>query len=135
MAGKVWQPGNAKKFARAAKLGTRYYTVNDHALNLGPYEDAQTYSEHVFTRHAPLTGSKMTDGGTSATRLCQLFGPVYDSPPRGLRNLDGPSPQVAGPLPAGYEGVLDEDEIRGLEKLNGRSLPPKLRRALNAHRP
>ena len=134
MAGKTWQPGNAKKFAKNAELGKPYYYVNTHARNLGGYEDTHTYSEIVFDYRRPFTGTPAS-GSMDAVQLCQNFGPVYDSPPKGLRNLDGPSPQVAGPLPAGYEGVLDEDELRGLEKLNGRSIPPRLRRGLNAHRP
>jgi hypothetical protein len=83
----------------------------------------------------PVHRHSLASGSMDAVQLCQNHGPVYEKPPAGMRNVAGPGPQVAGPLPAGYEGVLDEDELRGLEKLNGRSIPPKLRRALNAHRP
>jgi hypothetical protein len=114
---KTWSPGDAKRFARQAQLGKTYYTVNSHARNLGPYEDTHTYSEHVFTARRPFTNTPCS-GSVDAVTLCQNFGPVYEQPPAGLRNMAGPAPQVAGPLPHGYEGVLDEAEIRGLEKRN-----------------
>lgn len=126
---KCWQPNQAKKFAREVKLNTPYYTVNNMATNLAPWGDAQTYSVHVFTGHSGFTGSPTTDGGTAAVGLCQRQGPVYDAPPSGLRNIAGPAPQVAGPLPAGYEGVLDEDEIRGLEKRVRDGSDPRTRRS------
>lgn len=131
---KTWSPNQAKKFAKEAQLGKTYYTVNAHARNLGAYEDTHTYSEHRFTARRPFTGTPCTDGSTDAVTLCQRFGPVYEQPPRGLRNLADPAPQVAGPLPHGYEGVLDEDELRGLEKLQRGSIHPRLRRDLNARR-
>jgi len=126
---KCWQPNQASKFAKEVKLGKPYYTVNDMATNLAPWGDAQTYSVHVFTERSSFTARPMTDGGTSAVGLCQRQGPVYDAPPRGLRNIAGPAPQVAGPLPAGYEGVLDEDEIRGLEKRVRDGSDPRTRRS------
>ncbi|MFM9589866.1 hypothetical protein ACKI1J_14915 [Streptomyces scabiei] len=132
---KSWKPSEAKKFAKHAQLGKTYYVIYDMATNLAPYEDAKTYSEFTFTRRAPFTGNLMTDGGTSAEGLCLRYGPVYDAPPQGLRNIAGPAPQVAGPLGGDYEGILDEAELRGLDKLNGRNLPAKLRRPLNARRP
>lgn len=130
---KCWPPDKAKKFARELKLNTPYYTVNDHAANLGPYEDSQTYSVHVFTSHSGFTGVPMS-GSVSAVGLCQRQGPVYDTPPRGLRNIAGPAPQVAGPLPQGYEGVLDEAEIRGLEKQVRDGSNPRTRRPLGPWR-
>jgi hypothetical protein len=131
---KSWSPRDAKKFAREARLNTTYYTINEHATNLGSYEDKRTYSAHTFTRHAPITRNPMTDGGTSAEGLCLRYGPVYDTPPTGLRNLAGPAPQVAGPLGGNYEGVLDEAELRGLEKQIHNGSDPKKRRSLGGWR-
>lgn len=131
---KCWQPNQASKFAKEVKLDKPYYTVNEMATNLAPWGDAKTYSVHVFTEHSFLTGQKMTDGGTSAVGLCQRQGPVYDTPPRGLRNIAGPLPQVAGPLPAGYEGVLDEAEIRSLEKQVRDGSDPRTRRPMRSWR-
>lgn len=130
---KVWQPNEAKKFAKQAKRGKTYFVVHNMATNLAPYEDAQTYSEVRFTRNLPLTGNLATEGGTSAIRMCQVYGPVYEEPPTGangrpLRKLAGPAPQVSGPLPNGYEGVLDEAELRGLEKQVAQGSDPKKRR-------
>ena len=125
---KCWKPSEAKKFARQAQLGKTYYVAYDMATNLAPYEDKQTYSAFTLTRRAPLTGNLMTDGGTSAEGLCLRHGPVYDAPPQGLRNIAGPAPQVAGPLGGNYEGVLDEAELRGLEKQVAQGSDPKKRR-------
>ncbi|MFD8771416.1 hypothetical protein [Streptomyces sp. NPDC056723] len=131
---KTWKPGDAKRFARQVELGRTYYYVQAHATNLGAYEDSHTYSKIVFDKRSPITGNPMS-GSLSAAGLCQRYGPVYEEPPAGLRDIAGPAPQVAGPLPAGYEGILDEAELRGLDKHNSRSLPPNVRRALNARRP
>ncbi|WP_405558987.1 hypothetical protein OHV08_34040 [Streptomyces canus] len=113
---KTWKPSDAKRFCRELKLGQAYYYVNTHDTKRNPYEDSKTYSEVVFTGHLPFTNSPCTDGGYSAHTLCQNFGPMYDAPPRGLRNLDGPAPQVGAPLGNDYTGILDEAEIRGLDK-------------------
>jgi hypothetical protein len=134
MSGKVWKPGQSKQFARSVVLGKPYYTINTHALNLGAYEDENTYTVTVFTTRSVITGSPMS-GSESAAGLCLRHGPVHEEPPVGIRPIAGPAPQVAGPLPAGYEGILDEAELRGLDKLNRRSLPPNVRRALDARRP
>lgn len=131
---KCWDSRQANKFAKELKLNTAYYTVNNHATNLGPYEDSQTYSVHVFTERSFITGQPMTDGGTAAVGLCQRQGPVYDAPPRGLRNIAGPAPQVAGPLPRDYEGVLDEAELKGLEKQVRNGSNPRTRRPLGSWR-
>lgn len=113
---KTWKPSEAKKFARELKLGQSYYVVYKMATNLAPYEDPKTYSEFVFTGRLPFTGNPCTDGGYSAHTLCQTLGPVYDTPPRGMRNIADPPRQYAGPVPEGYSAYLDEAEIRGLEK-------------------
>lgn len=124
---KCWQPGQAKKFAKEIKLNTPYYTVNNMATNLAPWEDSQTYSVHVFTEHSLFTSQKMTAGGTSAIGLCQRQGPVYDAPPRGLRNIAGPAPQVGAPLGDNHSAYLDEAEIRGLEKRVRNGSDPRTR--------
>lgn len=126
---KVWKPGDAKKFARQVELGKPYYIAYSVATNLAPYEDSRLYSEIVFTKRSPITGNPMS-GSISAAGLCQRFGPVYDQPPAGLRSVASPGPQVAGPLPAGYEGVLDEAELRGLEKQVRDGNDPRNRRRL-----
>ena len=113
---RTWKPSDATRFCRDVQLGKPYYYVQNMATNIAPYEDSKTYSEVVFTDYLPFTKNPCTEYGASAHTLCQNFGPMYDAPPRGLRNLDGPAPQVAGPLGNDYSGILDEAEIRGLEK-------------------
>lgn len=131
---KTWEPRDAKRFAREVELNRPYYIVYTHALNLGPYEDAQTYSEIVFTARSPITGSALTDG-QSARGICERFGPVYDAPPRGLRNIADPAPQVAGPLPQDYSAPLDEVELRGIAKHLAGASDPRRRRSPNSRRP
>ncbi|MEH0552566.1 hypothetical protein [Streptomyces sp. B21-101] len=125
---KTWKPGDSKRFARDVKLGQRYYTVAKVARNIAPYEDPYLASTYVFTSRLPLTGTPCTDSGYSAETLCRQFGPVYDAPPAGIRNVADAPRQVAGPLPKGYEAVLDEAEIRGLEKQVRDGSDPKKRR-------
>ena len=125
---KTWKPGDSKRFARELKLGQRYYTVAKVARNIAPYEDPYLATTHVFTGRLPLTGSPCTASGYSAVDLCRLHGPVYDTPPAGIRNVAAPAPQVAGPLPKGYTAVLDEAELSGLEKQVAQSSDPKKRR-------
>ncbi|MFB7707919.1 hypothetical protein ACWCRC_38920 [Streptomyces sp. NPDC001940] len=134
MPGKVWKPSQSKQFARSVVLGKPYYTINSHARNLGAYEDENTYSVTVFTSRSVITGSPMS-GSESAAGLCLRHGPVHEQPPVGVRPIAGPAPQVGGPLPDNYEGILDPAELRGLDKRNSQSLPPNVRRALNARRP
>lgn len=128
MAGRTWQPRDSKKFARQAQLGKSYYVVLNIARRVAPYEDAQLYSEYTFTGRLPFTGNACTSSGYSAEDICRLYGPVYEDRPAGLRNVAAPAPQVAGPLPKGYVGHLDEAEIRGLEKQVAQSSDPQKRR-------
>lgn len=128
MAGKTWKPGDWKKFAKQAEFGKPYYVLHDIATNLKPWEDSQLCSVHVFTGYAPLTANKRTDDGTTAGALCRNQGPVYDTPPPGIRNMATPPPQVAGPMGSNdYEGVLDEAEIRGMEKRVREASDPRTR--------
>jgi hypothetical protein len=131
---KTWSTGQAKKFARELKFNTPYYFVYNIAQNIAPYEDAQLYSEVVFTRHAPFTGNPMTADGTSAVQLCQVYGPIHEQPPAGMRNVATPGPQVGSPLGDNYEGFLDEAELRGLEKLAARTSSPRARRSPSSWR-
>lgn len=114
---KCWQKHQAKKFARELELGRSYYIVKNLSTKNAPYEDPKVYAEYVFTGHLPFTANPCTENGYSAASLCQLFGPVYDAPPRGMRNIADPAPQVAAPLGSNdYRGYLDDAEISGLEK-------------------
>lgn len=135
MAGKCWQPSDWKKFEKQAQMGRPYYVVRAQATNRAPYEDAALYDEYVFTERAPLTGSKTTANlGTTAGQLCRLMGPVYEEKPN-LRRMGSPGPQVAGPLGSNdYEGVLDEAELRGLEKQAAQGSDPRTRRRLGGWR-
>lgn len=131
MAGKTWEPTKrgARDLNKHIRKGTVVYTVADQATNLAPYEDAQLYTEHVFTWCSPVTGHWMT-GHLSAQGLLAQSGTVYERPPGGMRNLAAPAPQVGAPLGGNYEGVLDEAELRGLEKHVGQGSDPRTRRKL-----
>jgi len=128
MAGKSWDPGQAGKFCRQLKLGHSYWVVLKMATNVAPYEDPETCREFVFTKRLWGTGNPCTADGYSAHTVCQNFGPVYEDKPRGVRNIAGPAPQVSAPLGGNYEGILDEAEIRGLEKQVRQGSNPRTRR-------
>ncbi|MET9150039.1 hypothetical protein ABZX82_01970 [Streptomyces griseoflavus] len=125
---KSWSAAQAKKFAKEVRLNTPYYFVYDIARNRAPYEDAQLYSEVVFTGRAAFTGNPCTDSGYSAHTLCLNYGPIYDAPPAGMRNVAGPGPQVGAPLGEDHFAPLDEAEIRGMEKLARQGSVPGARR-------
>ncbi|MFD4547255.1 hypothetical protein [Streptomyces sp. NPDC058466] len=127
MAGKTWNCGEAKKFARQVQLGKSYYYVYKIATNLAPYEDSKLYSEIVFTSRRPFTGTPSA-GSMDAVSLCQNHGPVYENPPRGMRNIADPAPQVGAPLGNDYTAHLDEAEIRGLGKRVRDASDPRTRR-------
>jgi hypothetical protein len=130
---KTWSPGDAKKFARQVQLGKSYYVAMKIAQNLSPYEDSKLYSEIVFTARRPITHTPCA-GSMDAVSLCQNYGPVYEQPPAGMRNIAGPGRQVAGPVPQGYEGVLDEVELRGLGKQVAQGSDPRKRGPLGSWR-
>lgn len=115
---KSWNRHQAKKFARELKLGQSYYVVLNVAQNIAPYEDSQLYSESVFTGRLPFTGTPCTEYGSAATTWCQNSGPVYDAPPKGLRNIATPGPQVAGPLAGDEHREFNAYEIERAEKQN-----------------
>jgi hypothetical protein len=129
MAGRTWQPGKrgARDLNNWLSKGKTVYTVRKVADAYQSYEDARLYSAHTFDRRSMVTGEWMT-GHLSASGLLAQEGTVYEKPPAGVRNIADPAPQVAGPLPRGYRGVLDEAELRGLEKQVADSSDPKERR-------
>lgn len=124
---KTWQPHQSKQFARQMKLNTPYYVVLKVARNLAPYEDSKLYSEYVFTGRRPLTGTPYC-GSMDAESLCRLYGPVYEQPPAGIRNVAGPGPQVDAPLGDDHSAYLDEAEIRAMEKYAAQGGDPRARR-------
>ncbi|MDH6448210.1 hypothetical protein M2155_000618 [Streptomyces sp. SAI-119] len=131
---RTWQRNQAKQFAKQVELGRPYYVVYDMATNLAPYEDSKTYSEYVFDSRSRLTGLPMT-GHMSAVAFCQNYGPVHEAPPRGMRNIADEPRQYAGPLGNGdYSGILDESEIRGLEKHVRSGSDPHTRPGGKAHK-
>jgi hypothetical protein len=114
---KTWKPGEEKRFARELVLGRTYYTVVNIATNMAPYEDSKLYSEYVFTKRMPITGTPCTEGGFSAVTLLRQFGPIHDTPPRGMRNIADRAPQVPDPVGNVDDYArLDEVELRGLGK-------------------
>ncbi|MFF7329683.1 hypothetical protein [Streptomyces sp. NPDC008150] len=130
MPGRTWEPTKkgAKQLNAALREGMTVYTVRNVTRALAPYEDPQLYSAHTFDWCSPVTGHWMA-GHLSAAGLLGQEGTVYENPPRGMRDIATPGPQVAGPLGNGdYEGVLDEAELRGLEKQAAQGSNPRARR-------
>ncbi|MET7688000.1 hypothetical protein ABZT06_08465 [Streptomyces sp. NPDC005483] len=124
---KTWQPHQSKQFARDLELGRTYYYVNTHDTKHNPYEDRHTYGEIVFTDRLWPTNNPCTEGGQSAATFCLNFGPMHEAPPRNMRNLAGPAPQVAGPVPPGYSAKLDSAELLALQASVARGSDPHTR--------
>lgn len=125
---------DAKKAARDARKGQKLYVIKAVAQNLAPYEDSHLYDEYTVTHRQAITGGWMISGSLSVEGLVLRDGPVFTDKPVGVRGVHQPGPQVAGPLPAGYEGVLDEAELRGLEKQVRDGSDPKNRRPIRSWR-
>ncbi|NED75361.1 hypothetical protein G3I51_24160 [Streptomyces sp. SID9944] len=133
---KQWNCSQDKKFARELTFGKTYWVISDIATNLAPFEDAQMCRSYVFTERAPFTGTPMTADGVTARDLCRNRGPVYDTRPPGMRAFGEPLSRVAAPLGSNdYEGVLDEAELRGLEKRVRDGSHPHKRRPAGNWRP
>ncbi|MEU1071905.1 MULTISPECIES: hypothetical protein [unclassified Streptomyces] len=124
---------DAKKASRELKKGDTFYVILDVADRVAPYEDRQLYSEYTVTGDHPLLGGAMV-GGQSVEGIVLRDGPIQTRPPKGLRNVASPGPQVAGPLGSDYEGILDEAELRGLDKRVRQSSDPQTRRRLGSWR-
>ena len=137
MPGKTWT--NSRRDVRALtdhinRGGKTVYTVSAVSRRVAPYEDSRLYERHVFDSRSPITGHWMT-GHLSVQGLLNQYGTVYEQPPRGVRGLHEPAPQVAGPLGSNdYEGYLDEAELRGLEKHVAQGSNPRTRRPLGSWR-
>ncbi|MEV0779198.1 hypothetical protein [Streptomyces sp. NPDC050428] len=125
---------DARELSRTARKGDKLYVILDIANERIPYEASRLYSEYTVTHDHPLLGGAMISGSLSVEGLVLRNGPVYTQPPKGIRNIADPGPQVCGPLPDGYEGVLDEAEIRGLEKQVADGSDPRKRRSLRGWR-
>lgn len=96
----------AKKAARDVRKGQKLYIVRKVARNIAPYEDAALYDQYTVSYRHPITGGWMISGSLSVEGLVLRDGPVYTSPPKGLRNIAAPGPQVAGPDP---QKVADDE--------------------------
>lgn len=120
MAGRTWEPTRkgARDLNRWLSKGTTVYTISAQATNRAPYEDPHTFNARTFERRSPITGEWMT-GHLSVSGLLAQEGTVYEQPPAGIRETGSPGRQYGPPLGDNYKGVLDEDEIRGLEKQAG----------------
>ncbi|AWT42577.1 MULTISPECIES: hypothetical protein [Streptomyces] len=124
---KTWKPGEERRFTREIELNRPYYIVYSIAQNMAPWEDAQLYSEIVFTKRLPFTRTPCTAHGAAADHILRTHGPVHDTPPRGMRNIADAARSVGAPLGSNYRGILDEAELRGLEKLAAQTSNPRTR--------
>lgn len=124
---------DAKRASRELKKGDIFFIVLDVAQNLAPYEDGQLYSEYTVTGTHPLLGGAMV-GGQAVEGIVMRDGPISTSPPKGIRNVAAPGPQVAAPLGSDYEAFLDDAELRGLEKHVAQSNDPRKRRGSGSWR-
>lgn len=92
---KTWTCAQAKKFCRELELGKPYYLIRETGRVFQPFDDPYYAVTVTFTDRLPFTNNPCTANGYSAEQLCQVHGPVYDTPPPGIRNLDDPAPNYA----------------------------------------
>ncbi|MFD7868473.1 hypothetical protein [Streptomyces sp. NPDC059783] len=106
-----------KTLNRQLGIGDRVYGVVEIERRMSPWEDGQLYVERTVTGRCWVTQQWQVDRSTLTVADMVHSGGVYTEPPAGLRNLAGPGPQVAGPLPAGTEfgRPLNKAEIEALE--------------------
>jgi hypothetical protein len=90
---------DAKRADREVRKGQKLYVLKEVATNLAPYEDSHLYSEYTVSYRHPLMPGWMISGSLSVEGLVLREGPVYTSPPKGVRNIATPGPQVAAPDP------------------------------------
>jgi hypothetical protein len=112
---------------RRLRKGDVVYTVRTISRHVASYEDSHLYAAHEFTWSSPVTGSLMT-GHLSIEGLLAQEGEIHEQPPRGMRNIADPAPQVGAPLGRDYEAYLDDSEIRGLGKRVRDASHPSTRR-------
>ncbi|MFJ7998990.1 hypothetical protein ACIQ7D_17840 [Streptomyces sp. NPDC096310] len=123
---------DAKRAERDVRQGDKLYVIRELSGRDATRQDKRVYAEYTVSHRHPLMPGWMISGSLSVEGLVLRDGPVYTSPPRGLRGIHEPAPQTSSPLGDGYEGVLDEPEIRGLEKQVADSSHPRKRRPLGA---
>jgi hypothetical protein len=126
---KIWK-NNRRDIAdlkRCLRVGDVVYTVRKISGHVAPYEDSKLYAAHEFTHHSGITGNLMT-GHLSIAGLLAQENEIHEQPPRGMRNIADPARQVGAPLGNGHEAILDEAEIRGMEKLAAQTSNPRNRR-------
>ncbi|WP_030757328.1 hypothetical protein [Streptomyces sp. NRRL F-5135] len=125
---------DAKRADRDVRKGQKLYVIREVSRHVAPYEDKHLYDEYTVSHRHPLMPGWMISGSLSVEGLVLRSGPVYTEKPTGLRGVHQPAPQVAGPLPHGYEAPLDEVEIRGLEKQVADGSNPRTRRRFGSWR-
>ena len=86
----------AKELNRVAYKGMTIYTINEMALNLGPFEDSHTYNAHTIDGRSRWTGEWMI-GHLSISGYLAQYGTAYEQPPAGMRDIATPGRQVAAP--------------------------------------
>ncbi|MFJ4785120.1 hypothetical protein [Streptomyces sp. NPDC088794] len=109
--------------------GVTVYTV--HEIKDWGIGAEKVYNSHTFDNRQPITGIWQA-GTDSAGMILARSGRVYTEPPRNMRFIGDPAPQVAGPLGHGNTGdhstEIDEGEIRGLMKRLRGAPDPRTRR-------
>jgi hypothetical protein len=134
MSGKVFEPTKKgirelTRYLDANGPGTTVYTEFEAKdWGIGP---ERLYNDRTFAGRHPLT-KKWIAGHLCPAGLLAQEGRVYTEPPRGVRYVGDPAPQVAGPLGRGNTGDhstrLDDVELRGLEKRLRDAPHPRTRR-------
>ena len=103
---KTWSNGDARQFCRDLQLNKPYYVIREVNTKQTPLNDRYHAVTVVFTGRLPFTNNPCTESGYSAEQFCQLFGPVYDTPPPGIHNIEDRRPSYAPNVSGHTDGWL-----------------------------
>lgn len=123
--GRTWNNTSreVRAFERSLRKGDTVYAINDHATNLAGQFEANTYSAWTCTGRHAITGAMMF-GTVSAKMLLCSAGQVFETPPRGFRDLASAEPDCRDQGLYGigrgqeFKGNLD-DGAEEMERLGG----------------
>lgn len=120
--GKIWSNNkrDIRDFENWLSKGKTVYALNEHAMVAGQFE-RHTYSAHTCTGRHVITGAMMFNTVSAKYLLCGSR-QVFETPPRGFRDLASPEPDCRDEgygLPRGFEKEtrrLDRDELDHMDK-------------------
>lgn len=116
-----------KALLRDAKRGAVFYGVVETSGHC--FVPSQMADRWKVTHMHPLLGGAMC-GSMTLEDILYRHGPLSDTPDPNLHGMWEPLPQVGGPVDSRTRHVLDEAEIRGLEKRSAEATEERTQRSM-----